>query len=112
MVMSEVVFSGLLTHCKLWATAEEILNFRVAKFQNVTLPALLKTFFVDMFFEFAWEFCVEKWRGFWVNFSGLRFPRNRARKLKFSGEISEQNSGLNSGNSKNSGNFRSATFLT
>ena len=53
------------------------------------------------FFEFAWEFCIEKWRGFLVNFFWsltLCFPRNEARKIleKF-GENSEQNSGQNSG---------------
>ena len=54
---------------------------------------------MDFFFEFAWEFCIEKWRGFLVNFfSGLRLPQNEARKVleKF-GENSEQNSGQNSG---------------
>ena len=45
-----------------------------------TLPALQKPF-VEFFFVFAWEFCIEKWRGFLVIFSGLRFPRNAARKL-------------------------------
>ena len=67
-----------------------------------TLPALQKNF-VNIFSVFAWEFCIEKWRGFLVNFSGLRLPRNEARKIleKF-GENSEQNSG----------SFRSATFLT
>ena len=47
-------------------------------------------------------------------FFGIRFPRNEARKIleKF-GENSEQNSGrIRDKNSKNSGNFRSATFLT
>ena len=33
----------------------------------VTLPALQRTF-VDSFFELAWEFSVEKWRGFLVKF--------------------------------------------
>ena len=63
-----------------------------------TLPAL-QTYFVNIFFfVFAWEFCSEKWRGFLVNFSGLCFPRNEARKIleKF-GEDSEQNSGQNPG---------------
>ena len=30
--------------------------------QCITLPALQKTF-VDFFFEFAWAFCIETWRG-------------------------------------------------
>ena len=44
----------------------------------VTLPALQKHF-VNIFFVFAWEFCIEKWRGFWWIFSGLCFPQNEAR---------------------------------
>ena len=35
--------------------------------------------FVNKFFVFAWEFCIEKWRGFLVNFSGL-FPKKRSTK--------------------------------
>ena len=35
--------------------------------RNVALPALQKNF-VNIFFVFAWEFCIEKWRGFLVNF--------------------------------------------
>ena len=31
----------------------------------ITLPALQKNF-VNKFFVFAWEFCIEKWRGFLV----------------------------------------------
>ena len=64
----------------------------------VALPALQKTF-VDFFFEFAWEFCVEKMPGIFGAFlSGLLFPRNEARKLlKEFGENSEQNSGQDSG---------------
>ena len=63
----------------------------------VTLPALQKKF-VSIFFVFAWEFCIEKWRGLWVHFSGLRFQRNEARKiLENFGENLEQNSGQNSG---------------
>ena len=48
--------------------------------QKVTLPPLQKVS-VNIFFVFAWQFCIEKWRGFWVNFSDLRFSRNEARKL-------------------------------
>ena len=33
----------------------------------LTLSAL-QIKFVDFFSEFAWEFCIEKWRGFLVNF--------------------------------------------
>ena len=60
------------------------------------------------------NFALKNGGDFWWIFSGLRLPRNEARKVleKF-GENSEQNSGQNSDeNSKNSGNFRSATFLT
>ena len=72
--------------------------------QANTLPTLQKTF-VDFFFVFAWEFCIEKWRGFLVNFSGLRFPRNKARKLLINfGEIRSKIRGkIRDGNSKNSG---------
>ena len=37
--------------------------------KQISLPALQKTF-VDFFFEFTWEFRIEKWRGFLVNFCG------------------------------------------
>ena len=50
--------------------------------QNITLPTLQKTF-VNFFFEFTWEFCIEKWRGFWWFFSGpgLCFPQKDWEKL-------------------------------
>ena len=63
------------------------------------------------------NFALKNGGEFWWIFSGLRFPpppRNEARKLlkKFR-ENSEQNLGQNSDeSSKNSGNFRSATFMT
>ena len=77
----------------------------------------------EEFFEFsflsvcvAWEFCIEKWRGFLVkHFSGLRLPRKEATKSprKIRGEIRSKIRGkIRDENSKNSGNFRSATFLT
>ena len=34
--------------------------------------------FGGFFFELAWEFCIEKRRGFLVNFFGLRFPQHEA----------------------------------
>ena len=56
---------------------------------------------------------------FWWIFAGLDFPRKEARELlKKFGKNWEQTSGQKSGrkireeNSKNSGNFRAATFLT
>ena len=68
--------------------------FREKRGEIITLPALQKSF-VNIFSVFAWEFCIEKWRGFfgWI-FSGLRLPRSEARKVleKF-GENSGQNSG-------------------
>ena len=69
----------------------------VKKCEKVTLPALQKIF-VNMFFVFAWEFCIEKWRGFLVNFFWSPFPTKRSTKnpRKFGGN-SEQNSGQNSG---------------
>ena len=45
----------------------------------LTLPALQKTF-VDFSFEFAWEFCIEKGRGFLVNFFWSPFPTKRSTK--------------------------------
>ena len=59
-----------------------------------TLPPLLKKFVI---FFFAWEFCLEKWRGFLVNFLWSRFPNEARKILKKFGENSEQNSGQNSG---------------
>ena len=65
----------------------------------ITLPALQKTL-VDFFFEFAWGFCIENFRVFLVNFSGLCLPRNEARKLlekfgkirsKIRGKIQDEN---------------------
>ena len=46
---------------------------------KVTLPALQKQF-VNIFFVFAWEFCIEKRRGFLVNFSWSPFPAKRSTK--------------------------------
>ena len=44
---------------------------------HVTLPALQKNF-VNIFFVFAWEFCIEKWRGFLVNFFCSPSPTKRS----------------------------------
>ena len=46
---------------------------------NLTLHALQKTF-VNIFFVFAWKFCIEKWRGFLVNFFWSPFPTKRSTK--------------------------------
>ena len=52
------------------------------------------------FFVFAWEFCIEKWRGFLVNFFWSPSPTKRSTKSpwKIRGKIRAENS-------KNSGNF-------
>ena len=80
----------------------------------VTLP-LLQKHFVDFFFELAWEFCIEKGRGFLVIFGELFL-------VSVSWETKHENSSKNSAQirskirdkirGENSGNFRSATFLT
>ena len=44
-----------------------------------TLPTLQKTF-VIFFFELAWKFCIERWRGFLVNFFRSPFPTKRSGK--------------------------------
>ena len=45
----------------------------------ITLPALQKNF-VNIFFVFAWEFCIEKWRGFLVIFFWSPSPTKRSTK--------------------------------
>ena len=56
--------------------------------QNVALPSLQKNF-VNIFFVFAWEFCIEKWRGFLVNFFWSPSPAKRSTKSprKFRGKF-------------------------
>ena len=49
----------------------------------------------DFFFEFAWGFCIEKWRGFLVNLFWSPSPTKRSTKTPLNN--SEQNSGQNSG---------------
>ena len=73
-------------------------RFAKGLLRTITLTALQKTF-VDFFFEFAWEFCFEKWRGFLVIFFWSPFHTTGSNKklLKNFGENSEQNSGQNSG---------------
>ena len=81
------------------------------------LPALQKNF-VNICFVFAWEFCIEMAGNF-----GEFFLVSVSPKMKH--EKSSENSGkirskirskirgkIRDENSKNSGNFRSATFLT
>ena len=47
--------------------------------QKITLPAF-KEDIVNIFFVFAWEFCIEKWRGFLVNFFWSPSPTKRSTK--------------------------------
>ena len=84
---------------------------RAPQFLRVTLHDVRKTY-CGLFLWICLGICIEKWRGFWVN--GLCFPRARSTKLlKTFGEKSVQIRGkIRDENSKNSGNFRSATFLT
>ena len=53
--------------------------------------------FCEYFFVFAWEFCIEKWRGFLVNFFWSPSPTKARKILENFRENSEQNSGQNSG---------------
>ena len=46
---------------------------------EVTLPVLQKNS-VNIFFVFAWEFCIEKWRGFLVIFFWSPSPTKRSAK--------------------------------
>ena len=45
----------------------------------IDLPALQKNF-MNIFFVFAWEFCIEKWQGFLVNFFWSPSPTKRSTK--------------------------------
>ena len=56
--------------------------------KNITLPTLQKHF-VNIFFAFAWEFCIEKWRGFLVNFfwSPVRVKRSTKNPRKIWGKF-------------------------
>ena len=57
-------------------------------FEIVTLPALQKNF-VNIFLVFTWEFYIEKWRGFLVNFFWSPSPTKRSTKTprKFRGKF-------------------------
>ena len=58
---------------------------------NVNLPALQRTF-VDLFFAFALEFCIEKWQGFLVSFFSVPHEMKHETPPKIR-ENSEQNFG-------------------
>ena len=69
----------------------------------------------NFFFGFAWGFCIEKCRGFLVNFFlvSVSHETKHENSSKNSGKTRSKIRGkIRDGNSKNSGNFRSATFLT
>ena len=77
------------------------------------LPALQKQF-VNIFFVFPWEFCIEKWWGFLVIFFlvSVSHETKHENSSKNSGKIRSKIRGkIRDRNSKNSGNFRSPTFL-
>ena len=73
----------------------------------VSLPALL-------FYGSSWRFGIEKWQLFLENFSGSHLPEHKTRKvLKNLGKFrSIIQCNIRNENSKNLGNFRSATLLT
>ena len=84
----------------------------ISTFRILTLPAPQKNF-VNIFFVFAWEFCVEKWRG-WAHFFlvSVSHEAKHEKSSKNSGKIrSKIGCKIRDENSKNLGNFRSATFL-
>ena len=61
------------------------------------------------FFKFAWEFCIEKCRGFWCFLFFFFGLRSYETKHENSSKKTEK---IRSKNSKNLGNFRSATYRT
>ena len=80
------------------------------------LRLLSRQFLCEYFFSyFAWEFCIEKRREFLVNFFWSPFPTKPSTKTPqtFRGKFGAKIRGkIRDKNSKNSGNFRCATFLT
>ena len=85
----------------------------LAKGHHVTLPALQKNF-VNIFFVFAWEFCIEKWQGFWVNFSWSPSPTKRSTKSprKIRGKFGAKFGAKFGTKIRKIRNFRSAAFRT
>ena len=68
---------------------------------------------MNIFFVFAWEFCIEKERGLLGEFFlvSVSHETKHENSSKNSGEIRSEMRGKIRGEiSKNSGNFRSATF--
>ena len=69
--------------------------------------------FCGFIFEFTWEFCIEELRGFLVNFFWSPFPTKRSSNIWGGGGIRGKIwSKIRDEHLKNSGSFRSATFLT
>ena len=79
------------------------------------LLSLLSRNILWIFFSYLpGNFALKNGGDFWWIFSGLRFPRNEARKIleKFGKIRSKIRGEIRDENFKNSGNFRSADFLT
>ena len=70
-----------------------------------------KNFVNIFFFVFAWEFSIEKWQGIFGEFFlvSVSHETKHEKSSKNSGKIRSK---IRGENSKNSGNFHSATFLT
>ena len=92
----------------------ETLGVQNTNSQELLCPLSRKLLWI-FFFELAWEFCIEKWRGFLVNVFcvSVSNERKHEKSSKKSGKIrSEIRGKTRDENSKNSGNFHSATFPT
>ena len=98
-VCKRPIFSAFLCRCSLPPSL------------TCCLTALQRTI-VDFFFEFAWGFGIEKWRGFLVKFLWSPFPRKQSTKSpRIFGENSEHSSEQNSGRKfEKFGNFSFCTF--
>ena len=82
--------------------------------KSITLPALQKHL-VNIFFVFGWEFCIEKMAGIFGEFFlvSVSHETKHKKSSKNSGKIRRKiREKIRDENSKNSRNFRSATFLT
>ena len=79
----------------------------------VTLPALQKNF-VNIFFVLAWEFCIDKWRGFLVIFFlvSVFHETKHENSSKISGKIRSKMQGKIRTKIRKIRELRSATFVT
>ena len=107
--LSQLTSSWIMALSLLWSSC---LQRIVSGFSSMaTLPsdfARSPENFCGFFLQiFAWEICIERWRGFFVIFSWSPFPTKRSTKTpqKVRGKIRDEIL-------KNLGNFRSATFPT